>query len=534
MSSQKTQSCRTSEVVNSDLHSQKRINNILQLTHDHWILDINHKPQTWTGVTLKEFIQREMQNVEIIILSQREPYVHHASLNGVRLERPAGGLVTALEPVVSACAGTWIAHGSGSADFHMVSKDHHISVPPDKPSYTLRRLELSADEIQGHYQGLCNRAIWPLCNHAHVLPIFNEQDWKAYKIVNQRFCNAVLQEAKTENPFIWVQDYHLALVPQMLRLLLPKATISTFWHIPWPSPNAFAIFPWSAQLLQGLLSSDILGFQTQQHSRNFSDAVKKIAGKDSLRPLIKSYPISIAWPSPSDWLTPSIAKCRKSVLQAHGLSRHVRLGIGVDRMDYTKGILEKFQAIENLLEREPKWIGSFAFIQILSPSRLCVPEYRAYRLQIIRLAERINRRFSGIKNYQPITLIMEGKTLRQVYRYYRASDFCLVSSVDDGMNLVCKEFVAARDDLRGVLLLSRFAGAAEELPQALLINPYDANECAFAMSKALTMSFQEQAERMQAMRTHIAEHNVFKWAGGLLEDALKIHRQHELVNDAVA
>lgn len=531
MSLHLAQSSRNYEVLDVELQSQKRINNLLQLTRSRWMSSSNCELHTWTQQRLKRFVQQEMQDVEIILLSQREPYVHHANSNGVRLERPAGGLVTALEPVMSACAGTWIAHGSGSADFQMVSKDHHIAVPPDKPMYTLRRLELSDEEINGHYLGLCNRTIWPLCNQAYVRPVFRESDWDAYKAVNQRFCNAILEEAKTENPLILVQDYHLALVPQMLRMALPKATIATFWHIPWPSPKAFEICPWSEQLLQGLLCSDVLGFQTQQHVKNFSDTVTQMMKKNALRPLVKAYPISIAWPSPAEWTTQEITQCRKSVLQTHGLSANARLGVGVDRMDYTKGISEKFLSIERLLEREPNWIGRFTFIQILSPSRLRVPEYRAYRLQIVRLADRINRRF-GTKNYQPIVLVLHGKTQEQVYRYYRASDFCFVSSVDDGMNLVSKEFIAARDDLNGVLLLSKFAGASKELTQALLVNPYDPNECADAISQALTMQTQEQSERLQAMRIHVAEHNVFRWAGDLLGDSLKIHRRHELVNDA--
>lgn len=532
MTSQIASTYRTHDLSSKGQQIQ-RVSNLLRLTRDHWELPDTPTQQAWTQHKLQKFVQRELQGVEIFLLSQSEPYVHHDHPNGIQLERPAGGLVTALEPVMSACAGTWIAHGSGSADWRMVSKSHHINVPPEDPVYTLRRLKLSDDEMTGHYLGLCNQALWPLCNHAHVRPIFRGRDWQHYEAVNQRFSHAVVQEAKTHDPLILVQDYHLALVPQMVRELLPQATIATFWHIPWPHPKAFAICPWREQLLKGLMGSDVLGFQTTQHTQNFADTVAQFMGEEALQPRIKAYPISIAWPCPEECVSAEIDACRETVLQTHGLNDGLRLGVGVDRLDYVKGILERFLSIERLLEREPEWIDRFTFIQILSPSRLRVPEYRAYRFQIKRLADRINRRF-GNAHYQPIVLVMQGQTQKQVYRYYRASDFCFVSSLDDGMNLVAKEFVASRDDFKGVLVLSQFAGAAYELSQALMVNPYDADACAQAISEALTMPKHKQTQRMQAMRHHVAEHNVYRWAGRLLGDAAKVRQHRALTHDARA
>ena len=497
---------------------------LVQLTHRSWGVPNPRSGTVWTREHLKKFVQRELRETEIILLSQREPYVHHTHANGIHLERPAGGLVTALEPIMSACAGTWIAHGSGSADWQVVSQADHISVPPEYPVYTLRRLKLSEEELTGHYDGFCNQALWPLCNHAHVRPIFRWRDWQHYEAVNQHFCQAVLQEAKTSNPLVLVQDYHLALVPQMLRNLLPNATIATFWHIPWPHAKAFAICPWREQLLQGLLGSDVLGFQTSQHCEYFLDAAEQLMEKSNQCTHVHAYPISIDWPGPEDLVNSEVAECRQEIQQAHHLNDQ-RLGLGVDRLDYVKGILERFLSIERLFELEPQWIGRFSFIQILAPSRLRIAAYRTYRFQIQRLANAINQRF-GDHNYQPITLVMQAQNQHQVYRYYRACDLCFVSSLDDGMNLVAKEFVAARDDLQGVLVLSQFAGAATELPQALLVNPYDIDECALALSEALSMPHKNQVERMQEMRAHVAEHNVYRWAGNLLGDALKMRHAH--------
>jgi trehalose-6-phosphate synthase len=437
-----------------------------------------------------------------------------------------------------ACSGTWIAHGSGSADRETVDARDRIMVPLEKPAYRMRRVWLSREEEAGYYYGFANEGLWPLCHIAHTRPVFRASDWEHYRVVNQRFAQAVEQESRTKNPIVLVQDYHLALLPRMIRERLPRATIITFWHIPWPNPEAFGICPWRVELLEGLLGSSILGFHTQVHCNNFFDTVDRTlearvdresssiyVGGDPTE--VRRYPISIEWPPAPLAGQPPVEECRASVRAALGLGPDVKLGIGVDRLDYTKGILERFAAVERLLELEPAWIGKFTFVQIAAPSRSSIDEYQSLEARVRALATRINDRF-GSRDYQPIELKIEHHDAERVYTYYRASDVCCVSSLHDGMNLVAKEFVAARDDERGVLVLSQFTGAARELSEALIVNPYDTEQCAAALRVALTMPPDEQRHRMRSMRSLIQEFNVYRWAGRMLLDAARMRNQRRV------
>jgi trehalose-6-phosphate synthase len=496
---------------------------------------------SWTPKTLKTILERELAGQEILVVSNREPYIHHQKDDGsTEVRYPASGLVTALEPVMRACSGTWIAHGSGNADKDNSDKLDHVPVPPENPKYTLRRVWLTPEEEQGYYYGFSNEGMWPLCHIAHTRPVFKSSDWKQYKAVNEKFAEAVVREAKTSDPVVLVQDYHFALLPKMIRERLPNATIITFWHIPWPNPEAFGICPWREEILEGMLGSNIIGFHIQFHCNNFIETVDRflesridrehstisLGGKLTA---INPYPISIEW-NPQ-WLSMQapVPDCRKAIREKNGLAEDVMIGLGVDRMDYTKGILERFLAVEHLLQTQPRWVGKFSFIQIAAPSRSSIETYKRFQIDVRALTDRINARF-GKEGYRPIVLLTEHHEPPEVFQYYRGADICFVGSLHDGMNLVAKEFIAARDDESGALILSLFAGASRELPEALIVNPYDVEQCADALRVALQMPEAEKKERMRSMRGLVQEYNVYRWAGRKLIDAARIKQRSRLLH----
>ena len=496
---------------------------------EHLYRPTDENQQRWTKETLRATLRGELRGNDIIVVSNREPYIHERDGPEIRVRRPASGLVTALEPVMRACSGTWIAHGSGSADRETVDRQDRISVPPGRPMYKIRRIWLTAEEEAGYYFGFANEGLWPLCHIAHVRPTFRTRDWDFYRLVNARFADAVVREASSEDPIVLVQDYHFALLPRMIRDRLPNATIISFWHIPWPNPEAFAICPWRTEILDGLLGSSILGFHTQSHCNNFLDSADRFLEARVDREqfnvtfrgevtVVHAYPISIEWPPEPLASAKPIPDAQEDVRVRLNLPRGHRLGIGIERLDYTKGIIERFNAVERLLEIYPQWIGRFTFVQIAAPSRGTIGEYRAYAERVEARAREINARFPDAPR-PPIILLAEHHEPDAVYEYHRAADFCFVSSLHDGMNLVAKEFVAAHDDEQGVLILSKFAGASRELPEALIINPYDADQCAHALHWALTMPADEQRDRMRLMRSLVREFNVYRWAGRMLLNA---------------
>jgi trehalose 6-phosphate synthase len=491
----------------------------------------------WTPATLREILRRELRGQEVIVVSNREPYIHMRRDGAVELWRPASGLVTALEPIMRACSGTWIAHGGGTADRETVDAHDRLAVPPppDRPAYQLRRVWLSPEEETGYYYGFANEGLWPLCHIAHVRPVFRRSDWEQYIKVNRKFAKTVIAEAKSTDPIVLVQDYHFALLPRMIQEALPAATVISFWHIPWPNPEAFAICPWREELLDGMLGSTILGFHTQFHVNNFVDTVDRLLearvdreefsvtyrGKQTS---VRRYPISVEWPPAADLLARPVEQCRTEIRRRHDLPPEHAVGVGIERLDYTKGIEERLRAVERLLELEPRWVGKFSFIQIAAPTRIHIDEYRAYEARVRELAKRINQRFPEAV-CPPIILKIEHHQPDQIFEYYRGADLCMVTSLHDGMNLVAKEFVSARDDERGVLILSLFTGAARELPEALIVNPYDTDQCAGALQQALTMGSAEQRMRMRLMRGLIQDFNVFRWAGRMLMDAAVLRRR---------
>ena len=491
---------------------------------------------SWTAERLRVSLQTKLQGDALFVASNREPYMHvyDEKDQKIRLLVPASGLVTALEPVLQACQGTWIANGSGNADRDVVDDHDHIAVPPHRPSYTLRRVWLSEEEERGYYEGFSNEGLWPLCHIAHTRPVFRPGDWMYYQRVNRRFADAVLDEMEgTKSPVLLVQDYHFALLPRMVKDARPDARVSVFWHIPWPNAEAFGICPWQRELIDGLLGADLIGFHIQTHCNNFLQtvdrAVEALSDWDRFEvsrkghvTRVRPYPISVAFSheQQSAQVIRITGEGRASLFAELGIEASL-LGVGVDRLDYTKGILERFRGVERFLELYPVYERRFSFIQIGAPSRTDIPRYRQFLDEVTAEAERINARFQAGR-WKPIVLLKRHHSHEEIERYFRAASVCLVTSLHDGMNLVAKEFVASRDDNRGSLILSTFTGAARELTDAILVNPYDVDQMANAIHQALEFSEEEQVARMSRMRKTVYEHNIYRWAASLLSDLTEI------------
>src|SRR5437588_691563 len=487
----------------------------------------------WTADRLAVHVRSRLQDGRLFVVSNREPYRHIRKGRSWEVTVPPSGLVTALEPVLCACDGTWVAHGNGDADLEAVDQHDRLRVPPEDPRYTLRRVWLTKEEEQGYYYGFANEGLWPLCHIAHTRPIFRADDWSHYQAVNRKFADALLEEMEgTARPVVLVQDYHFALVPRMIKQKRPDARVAIFWHIPWPNPEAFSICPWQRELVDGLLGADLIGFHVQSHCNNFLQTADRIVEsridwehfsiqrRDHVT-TVRPFPISVDFtelPSePAD--QPSFVE-RSGLLKTLGVEAAF-LGVGVDRLDYTKGILERFLAIERFLEKYPKYQGQFTFVQIGAPSRTHIKRYHDLQAEIEAEAERINWRFRS-DQWKPIVLLERQHSHKEIEPYYRAADLCLVTSLHDGMNLVAKEFVATRQDERGVLILSCFTGAARELRDALQVNPYDIDQTAEAIRTALEMQPEEKQNRMQRLRKQVRENNVYRWAGSLIGELCEV------------
>jgi len=517
------------------------ISEIRQMMRD---LETMHEPSSsirveWSPETLRKVLDSELPGVQVMVVSNREPYIHNTGADGkITVQRPASGVVTALEPIMRACGGTWIAHGSGLADRAVADIHGRVRVPPEEPAYTLKRIWLSEEEQDGYYYGLANEGIWPLCHISFVRPVFRETDWQMYESVNRKFADAVAAEAKQPDPLILIQDYHFSTLPRLLRERLPQATIVTFWHIPWPNAEVFGICPWREAMLNGLLGSSVVGFHTQLHCNNFMEAADRfiechIDREDSTisvgghTTLVRPYPISIAWPPEPLKTLPPPAQCREAVLNRFSLPPNTLLAVGVERFDFTKGIPDRFKAVGLLLENHPEWIGRFVLVQIAAPTRSKLSAYQGVRDEAEAAAADINARF-GRGDYRPVILVTQHHEPEQVFELFRAADLCIVNSLHDGMNLVAKEFIASRDDNLGVLVLSTFTGASRELMEALIVNPFDARSTSEAMNRALKMPPEEQANRMRLMRALVSENNVYYWAARMLLDAARLRKRQRL------
>jgi len=490
----------------------------------------------WTAERLRVSLQDKLHRKPLFVVSNREPYMHVLNERDgtISMIVPASGLVTALEPVLLACNGTWVANGAGSGDREVVDKNDRLRVPPDHPSYTLRRVWLTDEEDKGYYEGFSNEGLWPLCHIAHTRPVFRPEDWIYYQRINRRFADVVLQEMEgTETPILLAQDYHFALLPRMVKEARPDARVAIFWHIPWPNPEVFGICPWQRELVDGLLGADLIGFHIQTHCNNFLETVDRAVealtewdrfavNRQGHVTRVRPYPISVEFPENgiSVEQTRNAGVERAAICEELGIEASL-LAVGVDRVDYTKGILERFRAVERFLDLNPGYQRRFSLVQIGAPSRTDIVRYKNFLDEVSAEADRINAPFqTGL--WKPIVLLKRHHSHEEIARYYRAASVCMVTSLHDGMNLVAKEFVASRSDERGVLILSTFAGAANELSDALLVNPYDVSQLSESIHRALEMPEEEQIKRMQWMRRTVRERNIYQWAAHLISDLTEL------------
>jgi trehalose-6-phosphate synthase/HAMP domain-containing protein len=479
----------------------------------------------WTEERLKQFVEMRFGGRPVFVVSNREPVSHVRDGRTIREQAPASGLVTALRPIMQACGGIWVAHGSGNAD-RIVGE--RIGLPSADPTYTLRRVWLSDEEEAGYYYGLANEGLWPLCHIVHERPRFRAGDWEQYRVVNERFARAVLEEMeKADEPIVLVQDYHFALLPRLIKEVRPDARVALFWHIPWPNFEAFGICPWQDEILLGMLGADLVGFHTQFYCNNFLETVERaiegriewdrftvVRGQHTTH--VRPLPISVA----TDGLDAPSPVERAALFEELGVTAEF-IGVGVERVDYTKGLPERFRAIRRFFERWPEFRRRIVFVQIASPSRTRIARYQALQEETREMVRSVNAEI-GDRSWQPIIYRERHHDQREIARYYRVADFCMVTSLHDGMNLVAKEYVAGRADDDGVLILSRFTGASHELHDALLVNPYDVEDMAEAIYRAVTMETDERRSRMRRMRAHVREHNIYGWAGLLLAELARI------------
>lgn len=483
----------------------------------------------WTAERLKQFVKDLLKDRTIVVVSNREPYIHTKVGNEIEYYVPASGVVTAIEPVMQATGGIWVAHGSGDADKLVVDNNDEVQVPPGNPKYTLKRIWLSEEDEKRYYNGFSNEGLWPLFHVAHTRPIFRREDWQQYKKVNGKFAETVLAKIKhLQNPIVFIQDFHLSLLPRMIKNSRPDATVGLFWHIPWVNEETFSICPWKKEILDGMLGADLIGFHTQQHCNNFIETVSReleslidyeqltVTRNEGLS-LIKPFPVGIAFSSSARQqpLQKDEMEESKKILDKLGIKSKY-IGVGVDRMEYTKGILERVKAIELFFGKYPAYRGQLTFIQISSPAKRTIKKYQEFAQQVEKEIDRVNRQYK-MKRWTPIVFIEKHLSHEEVEKYYKLANFCLVTSLHDGMNLVSKEYVASRHDEKGVLILSQFAGSSRELKEALLVNPYNGEQTAEAIHTALIMPLSEQTKRMRELRDTVRSYNIYRWAAEYLK-----------------
>jgi trehalose 6-phosphate synthase len=465
----------------------------------------------------------------LLVVSNREPYLHLRRDDGsVTWTSATGGVAVALDALMRERGGTWIAHGAGSADRSVVDAADKILVPPEHPSYALRRLWLEEPTFSAYYGGFANEGLWPLCHVVDVRPRFRAEEWAAYRDVNERFAAAIDEELDSSETPVFLQDYHLALVAPALRARRHAVRTALFWHIPWPHPDRLRICPWRTELVEGLAANDLLAFQLERDRRNFLQAAEEQLGAEvdleasriwvRGRPTtVISVPIGVDYDRIQDIGTADAIRAEQQQLHRELRLDAPLIGIGVDRLDYTKGIPERLAALDALVTRRPELRGRLTFVQIGVPSRSHLHGYAEIEAEITARIQEVNARHHVAAGPPLVAYRTAPLGIRSLVALYRLADFCIVSSLHDGMNLVAKEFVAARDDEDGVLVLSELAGAAQELHEALIINPYDVDGFADALARAIDMPADQRRARMRALRRVVAGRNVFGWASDILE-----------------
>src|SRR3989338_3471554 len=492
------------------------------------------KEELWTEARLRDLVRAKLGENTLFVVSNREPYLHVVDepFGKPKCVRPASGVVTAIDPIMRACGGTWIAHGSANADKKFVNSKDKLGVPPGDNRYILKRVWLSKEEEDGYYYGFSNEGLWPLCHITHTRHIFRESDWNVYKKVNQKFADSVLEELPAKNPFVFIQDYHFTLLPKMIKAKRPDATIALFWHIPWPNPEVFSTCPYQAEILDGMLGCDLIGFHVQYHCNHFIDTVNRLLEcrvdtekcsivRTTKETLVRAFPISVDIginSSIDQREKEEMAKIRKEFELDNKI-----IALGVDRIDYTKGLAERMMAVDRFLEKYPAYKGKFVFIQLGAPSRTHIKRYHDLIGELDELAEKINWKHKN-DEWKPIIYLKRHFSPEEIKPFYRIADICIVSSLHDGMNLVAKEYVAAKNDLNGSLILSRFTGAARELTDAIQINPYSIEEFANSVRLAVDMPLPEKKRRMENMRKIITDNNIYKWAGNIITELTTIKK----------
>jgi trehalose-6-phosphate synthase len=496
----------------------------------------------WNKEDLKALVSERLRGVKLIAVSNREPYIHTRQPHGVQCITPASGLTSAIDPILRASGGVWVAHGSGDADRSVADARGRVAVPPEQPSYTLRRVWLSKQIENDYYYGLANQGLWPLCHIAFHRPRFTRREWLAYREANEIFAEAVLDEAGDDPAFVFIQDYHFGLLPRMLKQRKPNLAIAQFWHIPWPNREAFRTFPWKEELLEGLLGNDLLGFHIRYHCANFLETVDRNVEalvdtehaeitKGGHATIIRPFPISIDFAEHSA-IAASAAVSDAASEWAAEIGHPEMLGIGIDRIDYTKGIPDRLRALEHLFEEYPEYIGRLTFVQVGVPSRTAIADYEALDLALQAQVASINRKW-GRGAWRPVIFVRRHVSQTALMALHLMADFCMVTSLHDGMNLVAKEFVASRIDGDGVLILSAFTGAARELTDALIVNPFATEEMAGAIHEALNMPALERRRRMNRCRAAVSANNIYRWAGKIVSTlaGVDIGEANECVTD---
>lgn len=485
--------------------------------------------QTWTEPKLRNLVHAKLGENALFVVSNREPYMHvfDEPTGTVRCITPASGVVTAIHPILSACGGMWIAHGAGDADRKFVNSKDKLGVPPEDNRYILKRIWLSKEEEDGYYYGFSNEGLWPLCHNTHTRPIFRDTDWNIYKKVNQKFAEGVLAELPARNPFVFIQDYHFTLLGKMIKEKRPDAVIALFWHIPWPTPESFSICPYQKEILDGMLGCDLIGFHVQNHCNNFLDTANRLLEsrvdieKFSIFRLeketfIRAFPISVNGFLNKNNETAALEKQVAKIKQEFELGDKL-IGISVDRIDYTKGLIERVLAVDRFFEKYPQYKTKIVFIMLAAPSRVHIKHYHDFTSELDELIEKKNWKYME-GNWKPIIYLKKHFSAKEIIPFYTMGDFCIVSSLHDGMNLVAKEYVAAKKDLSGMLILSQFTGAARELSDAVLFNPYAIEEFAESIKTAVEMPLHEKRKRMENMRKIITENNIYLWAANIVTE----------------
>jgi trehalose 6-phosphate synthase len=462
-------------------------------------------------------VQGNRATASFVVVANRLPVDRVENSDGsITWRTSPGGLVTAFEPVMRAHQGAWVGW-HGAAD--------EVLPPFDNDGLQLIPVPLSAHEVSAYYEGFSNDTLWPLYHDVIAPPSFHRDWWEAYVLVNQRFADRTAEVADRD-AVVWVQDYQLQLVPQMLRQLRPDLRIGFFLHIPFPPTELFAQLPWRNQILEGLLGADLVGFQLAGGAQNFVRLVRqrlhletrrdRIRTSDGREVVARAYPISIDTHSLQELAASEPIATRAAQIR-HDLDNPEVMFLGVDRLDYTKGLPERIQAYGELVSDGAIDADQAVLVQVATPSRERVEQYRRLRDDIDRLVGRINGDIGRIGR-PPITYLHTSFPRHEMAALYRAADVMVVTPLRDGMNLVAKEYVACRQGDTGALVLSEFAGAAYELRQAYLVNPHDINGLKDRMVEAMNDSARNKARRMRLMRRQVAEHDIDRWASDFLED----------------